>query len=64
MVQKYYKLPFMLAGYGGGVVNGTQDNAKQNVNGYLNNGIEFWTMTPAAFYVPYFNGYLLKFFLG
>ena len=55
---------FMLAGYGGGVVNGTQNNAKQNANGYLNNGIEFWTMTPAGFYVPYFQPISTKVFSG
>ena len=55
---------FMLAGYGGGVVNGTQNNAKQNANGYLNNGIEFWTMTPAGLYVPYFQPISTKVFSG
>ena len=55
---------FMLAGYGGGVVNGAQNNAKQNVNGYLSNGTEFWTMTPAGFYVPYFQKLQVKVFSG
>ena len=43
----------MFAGHAGGIVNGNYNNAKQNINGYLVAGQEFWTMTPAGYYIPY-----------
>ena len=44
----------VLAGHAGGVVNGEYNHGKSNLKYYLFSGQEFWTMTPAGYYVPYF----------
>lgn len=44
----------MLAGHAGGIVNGNYSNGKPNLNYYLSSSKEFWTMTPAGYYIPYF----------
>ncbi len=43
----------MLAGYAGGIFNGTYNYTKQNKNGYLVIGNSFHLMTPAGGYNPY-----------
>ena len=44
----------MFAGYAGGIVDGSYNNGKKNVNSYLFSGKEFWSMTSSGYYVPYF----------
>ena len=52
----------MFAGYAGGIVNGSYNNAKQNINGYLVSGQESWTMTPVGYYFAYFQDFYSKTF--
>ena len=53
MVQKYYKLPVLLAGSSGGVFDGAYNYQKSTPNAYLTIGQHFWTMTPAGYYNPF-----------
>lgn len=43
----------MLAGTGGGLLDGTYNYQPTNLNGYLIIGNYFWTMTPAGGYIPF-----------
>ena len=43
----------LLAGVGGGVLDGNYNHQPGNPNGYLTTGNYFWTMTPAGGYNPF-----------
>ena len=52
----------MFAGHAGGIVNGYYNAGKSNSNYYLYGSNEFWTMTPAGYYIPYFQNLESKVF--
>lgn len=43
----------ILAGYTGGIFDGTYNHQTNNPSVYLSSGIRFWTMTPAGSYNPF-----------